>query len=52
MLDLVELIVTVPLLLLLLRFAAPVIRPLSGYNAKMQCQFGVIPLLYYVFDYT
>lgn len=52
MLDFVEILITVPLLLLLLHFAGPVIRPLSNYNSKIQCQFGVIPLLYYVFDYV
>lgn len=49
--DLVELLLTLPLLLLLLRYASPVVRQLSGYPAKIQCQFGSIPALYYVFDY-
>lgn len=47
----VELIVTLPLLLLLLRFVAPAVRQLAHYPAKMQIQFGVIPTLYYAFDY-
>ena len=49
--DLFELLLTVPILLFLLRFASPVVRQLSAYPAKTQCQFGSIPLVYYVFDY-
>lgn len=49
--DFVELLITVPLLLLLLRYASPAVRPLSDYPAKVQCQFGSIPALYYGFDY-
>lgn len=49
--DVVELIVTIPLLLLLLRFAAPAVRQLSGNPARTQLKFGVIPALYYGFDY-
>ncbi|MGN0413269.1 MAG: sensor histidine kinase [Lachnospiraceae bacterium] len=49
--DMVELLITLPLLLILLYFASPVVRQLSGYSAKIQCQFGVIPALYYAFDY-
>lgn len=50
--DLVELILTVPLLLLLLWFVAPAVRRLSEHPPKLQCQFGAIPALYYVFDYA
>ena len=46
-----ELLVTLPLLLLLLRFAAPAIRRASEYAPRVQCQLGVIPALYYIFDY-
>ena len=49
--DMVEMLVTLPLLLALLYFASPVVRQLSGYSAKIQCQFGMIPALYYAFDY-
>ena len=49
--DLVELIVTIPLLLLLLRFAAPSVRQLSDSPVNTQLKFGVIPALYYGFDY-
>lgn len=47
----VELIVTLPLLLLLLRFIAPAVRQLAHRPARIQIQFGVIPALYYAFDY-
>lgn len=46
-----ELLFTIPLLLLLLHYASPVIYPLAGYPKKTQCLFGVIPLIYYIFDY-
>lgn len=49
--DVVELIVTIPLLLLLLRFAVPAVQQLSGSSARVQFNFGVIPALYYGFDY-
>lgn len=49
--DAVEFIITLPLLLLLLCFVSPHVKRLSGYSAKSQCQFGVIPALYYSFDY-
>ena len=48
---LTELAFTLPLLMILLRFAAPAIRQLMDYPIKMQCQFGLIPALYYGFDY-
>lgn len=46
-----ELIVTLPLLLLLLRFAAPAIRQMMERSIKVQCQFGIIAAIYYAFDY-
>lgn len=49
--DAVELTITLPLLLLLLKFVSPVIRQFVSYPKKLQCQFAVIPALYYVFDY-
>lgn len=48
---LAELMFTLPLLLVLLRFAAPAVRQLMEYPVKTQCQFGLIPALYYSFDY-
>ena len=50
--NLTELVVTLPLLLLLLHFAAPAVRQMSGYPPKLQLQFGVIPAVYYGFDYA
>lgn len=49
--QLTELAFTLPLLLLLLRFAAPGVRQLMEYPVKTQCQFGLLPALYYGFDY-
>lgn len=49
--DTVELLLTVPLLLALFKFAAPAVRSLSYDTVSMQWQFGLIPLLSYVFDY-
>ena len=47
----VELAVTLPLLLTLLRFVAPAIRSMAEYPFRLRWQFGLIPLLYYGFDY-
>lgn len=47
----VELLVTLPLLLLLLRFFAPSVRSISHYTATEKYLFGLVPLLYYGFDY-
>lgn len=49
--DTVELLVTLPLLLLLVKFAAPSVRSISQYAVFRQCQFGLVPALYYGFDY-
>ena len=37
---------------MLLRFVAPAVRPLSQHSPGMQLRFGIIPGLYYVFDYA
>ncbi len=50
--DVVELILTVPILVLLLYTVTPAIRPLRKRPARFQLWFGVIPALYYVFDYA
>lgn len=50
--DVVEIAITVPLLLLLLRFVAPSIRELSKQPTRFQLQFGIIPALYFAFDYV
>ncbi len=50
--NLVELAVTAPLLLALLRYIAPFVRAISRHPASMQCRFGLVPALYYGFDYV
>lgn len=50
--SLVELALTLPLLLLLLRFASPAVCRIMEHPAKSQCRFGAIPVLYYAFDYV
>ncbi len=49
--NMAELIMTLPLLLILLRFVAPSVRAVSHYTIFAQWQFGVVPALYYGFDY-
>lgn len=49
--NVVELVITLPMLLLLLRFISPSVRAVSHYTTSMQFQFGVVPALYYGFDY-
>lgn len=49
--DITELVVTIPALLLLLHFVSPAVRGLSDKSLREQWQFGIIPALYYVFDY-
>ncbi len=46
-----EIIVTVPLLYLVIRFASPAVRGVSEYPVPMQIQFGLGPFVGYVFDY-
>lgn len=50
--DLVELLSTIPLLFLLLSVVAPVVRRMADHPIRFQCQFGVIPALYYIYDYV
>lgn len=50
--DAVELIVTLPILLVLLRFVAPAVRQFVLHTTRLQLQFGAIPAIYYVFDYA
>lgn len=47
-----ELILTLPILLFLLRFISPSVRSISHSTALQKYQFGLVPALYYVFDYT
>lgn len=46
-----ELLFTLPLLWLLVKFVAPSMRQLAQYPAITQAQFGIIPLVSYIFDY-
>lgn len=46
-----ELVLTLPLLLLLLRFFAPSVRSVLHYPTLLQFQYGLVPALYYGFDY-
>lgn len=50
--DLAELLLTVPMLILLLRFAARPVRFLSHYPRSVQVCFGLVPAVYYCFDYA
>jgi len=50
--DTVELLITVPLLLMLLKFVAPAVCALSRDTVPIQWQFALIPVLSYVFDYV
>lgn len=49
--DIAELILTLPILLLLIRLIVPSVRSVSQYPTSLQCQFGLVPALYYGFDY-
>lgn len=49
--DVVELVLTLPILLILLRFIAPALRAVSYYAVSIQWRFILVPVLYYGFDY-
>lgn len=51
LLNIVELVMTLPLLLILLRYIAPAVRMVSHHTLSAQWQFGLVPALYYGFDY-
>lgn len=46
-----ELIITIPLLLILLKYVSPAVRSISYNTTWVQSQFSLIPAVYYVFDY-
>lgn len=50
--DLIELLLTVPMILFLVRFAARPVRTLSHYPLSVQFRFGMLSMLYYCFDYV
>lgn len=49
--DIAELSMTLPILLILLWRIAPAVRSVSHYPISFQCLFGIVPALYYGFDY-
>ena len=51
MLDVVQLLITVPLLLILLWLVTPAVQQLADRPVRRQLQFGLIPAIYYAFDY-
>lgn len=50
--DITEMVLTIPMLLFLLRVAAQPARSLSHYPIPLQIRFGLVPALYYCFDYA
>ena len=48
----IEMLVTLPLLVALLRYVAPSARSFAHYPRSMQLLFGVVPLAGYLFDYV
>lgn len=49
--NIAELFITFPLLFILVRFTAAPMRTISHSTVSVQCQFSLIPALYYAFDY-
>lgn len=49
--NITELVLTLPLLLFLIRLIAPSMRSISHSTGAVQFQFGLMPMLYYGFDY-
>ena len=49
--NIAELVMTFPILLVLIWFIAPAVRSVSHYPILLQWQFGLVPALYYGFDY-
>lgn len=49
--NIAELVLTLPILLILVRFIAGSVCSVSHYPISLQCLFGLIPALYYGFDY-
>lgn len=47
-----ELLITIPLLLLLLKYISPAVRSISYSTIWVQSQFFLIPAVYYIFDYA
>lgn len=50
--EIAEVIITIPLLLLLLKYISPAVRSISYSTTWVQSQFSLIPAVYYIFDYV
>lgn len=50
--DITEMVLTVPVLLFLLRVVARPVRSFSHDSVPLQMRFGLIPAIYYCFDYV
>ena len=50
--NIAELLLTLPLLCFLLKFVSPAVTKFINSPAKLHYQFGIIPALYYIFDYV
>lgn len=50
-LAIMELIVTLPILWIIVRYVSPSVRSISKRPVSIQFQFGLIPFLYYIYDY-
>lgn len=48
----VQILVTIPLLMLLIRYIAPAVTRLMFQSRRSLLMFGAVPFIYYVFDYT
>ena len=49
--DAMELLLTFPMLFLLLKYVAPSVRLIAEQSPLTQMQFGILPILIYLFDY-
>lgn len=49
--NIAELAITTPLFLFLIFFASPAIQQIMNYPIRTQIRFGLIPAIYYIFDY-
>lgn len=47
-----EIIITIPLLLILLKYISPSVRSISYSITWVQSQFSLLPAVYYIFDYV
>ncbi len=50
--DIWEIAITVPMLLLILKYVSPSVREMSHNPFKIQLQFAFIPAVFYAFDYV